>query len=319
MKILLSFLTLALSFPAFAAPNPEALKAALEKQSSCSLSVRFDDENLYLGFGSYRRGTEEPRKPIPGHLKVVPVSGAPEFSLATTDAAIDTIRDGDSLFVLTYSGIEEWSLAQRARIGKYPTYLTPNEMRYREHPQSFARYGDLAVIAHGRLGLSFFNLKTKRIVNQFRLARNQLPLESMATGIAVSGKYAYVVLDNFSLVPQGKPAFRGFVIVDLEKQAVVAALDGMDPGADAVLADGKKVLVSFGGSTIWKYDEKELASSRLPEPEYRLWRYPFPGHPTGLASMDDKYYYTCFLKKPEKGGNFQAVPLALDRRVLLLD
>lgn len=319
-SIFLSLLAL-FSALAFAQPDSEIVKAKLESQPSCANAVRFDDENIYLGFGEYRKLWEEPRQPIPATLTVAPLAeGAESFTLATTDAALDSIRDGNTLFILTYSGIEEWDLPSRKMINKIPTYAIGHTMAYMEHPRAFARFGDKAILAHGRLGVSFFDLKTKRIVNQFRLVQNQLPLESMAMGVTVQGNLAYVVMDNFSLVTNGKPAFRGFVVINLDTQSVVSELDGMDPGVDSVTSIGNTLVASFMGYPIWKYDLVSLGGKSLPEPQQRISQFPGNGHPTGHAAMDDKYYYTCFVKAPAKpGGAYKLVPLALERSALKLD
>jgi len=317
----LFILALLVSASAYAAqPDSELVKATLEAGRGCGNFVRFDDQYLFIGFGRYRRLFEEPRSPIPGQILVTPLGHNDQtFSLPTLDAAIDATRSGDSLFVLTYSSIEEWSLAGKTRVATYETYAIGGVKAYMEHAQSFARLGDKLIIAHGRLGVSFFNLKTKRLTNQFRLVQNQLPKESMATGVSISGNTAYVVMDNFSLVQNGKPAFRGLVLVDMNSERVLSELDGMDPGADAVVTDGQKAIVSFGGNPVWEYGLPALTGRALPEPENRVWRFTPAGNPTGRASLDDKYYYTCFTAAPEKpGGPYRTLPLALNRAQLRL-
>jgi hypothetical protein len=178
------------------------------------------------------------------------------------------------------------------------------------------------VIAHGRLGVSFFDLKTKKISRSVRVALSRQPLESVVNGITISGKYAYAVLDSYNLVgPHDRPAFRGLVIIDLETESVVSELDGMDPGADSVVADDKVAIVSFYGQPLWKYSLSSLMRSVLPMPMRRVWRFPIEGHPTGKASMDDQYYYTCFSRMPKDGEGpyFIKVPMVLDRRTLMLN
>ena len=324
-KLLLIFSTLVCPLfygaSSFANSDSEAIKRAVESSLNCSNFVRYDKENIYLGFGSYKRKFEEPRQPIPATLQVTSIiNPAVNFKIATADAAIDSLRDGKSLFILTYSGIEEWDLLQKSRVAIYPTTPFRGTLAYLQHAQSFARFGDKAIIAHGRLGVSIFNLKTKQVEKEIHLLQRQLPLESTAVGVTVQGKYAYIAMDNFSLVEKGHPAFRGLVVIDMTREAVVGELDGMDPGADAVVSDGKKLIVSFGGIPIWKYALNSFRGSQLPEPENRVWRFPLKGHPTGIPSMDDKYYYTCFYQAPAKPGEpYKKLPLALDRRVLMLD
>lgn len=304
-----------------AKPDPEILKTAIESQPSCSNFIRYDDDSIFLGFGQYKKGFEEPRQPIPGYLVVAPITNKNQpQTLATSDSAIDVIREGNSLFVLTYSSIEEWDLATESLQAQHATYAINGPLAYFQHAQAFARWGDKVIIAHGRLGVSFFDLKKRRVVNQFPLVRYQLPLESIATGVAVVGKFAYVAMTSFHLVPTGKQPFRGVIVIDMEKERVVSELDGMDPGADSAVSDGAKLIVSFGGNPIWKYAVNDLKGSQIPEPEQRIWRFPVNGHPVGHASVDEKYYYTCFEKAPAKPGGYRYhVPLALDRRLLMLD
>lgn len=325
MKNLALILILSIFAPlSWAAPQSELMKTILEKQTDCGRFVRADDSAFYLGFGVYRRAFEEPRQPIAGALRVVSLTGAEDFTLITNDAAIDVVTEQNHAFVLTFSSIEEWDLAARTKVATYQTYAYPRVMEYQQHAQAFARYQDKVIIAHGRLGLSFFNLKTKRQTNQFRILQAQLPLESMATGVSVQGRYAYVVVDNFSLVrPPAKAPFRGVVVVDMETESVVAELDGMDPFVTSVTTDANVLIASFDGQPIWKYSLSSLKGKNIPEPLIRIWKFPVPGHPTGSAMMDDKYYYTCYAKAPahpgEDGGRYHNVPLALDRRILILE
>jgi hypothetical protein len=325
MKLKLVLLSLLTAFSAAqAASNSETIKTVLEAQISCSNFVRYDSQNIYLGFGAYKLGVEEPRSPIPGAISVAPLNGSPAFTLNTKDSAIDVVTSNNQAVVLTYTSIEEWNLNTRERTAEYPTYAIAGPLEYKQHAEAMALYNDKLIMAHGRLGVSIFNLKTKRLSNQFRLVRNQLPLESMATGVTVQGHFAYILMDNFSLVPAGqKQAFRGIIVIDLNSETVVAQLDGIDPGSDSILSDSKRVIISYGGIPIWKYDISALRGSQMPEPLIRIWRFPTQGHPTGAATMDDKYYYTCFSKAPafpgDNGGVFRRVPMALDRRVLILD
>lgn len=321
MKLAIAWTLLLFGLTAFSKPDSDQIKRALESATACSNFVSFDDRNLYLGFGPYRRMFEEPRSPIPGALVIIPLeSPANKLALPTADGAIGALTVGQTLYVLTYTGLEEWDVASRARKAIYPTFAVAGPLAYKQHAQAFARWGDKLIIAQGRLGVSFFDLKNKRLTNQFPLVQTQNPLESMATGVAVAGDFAYVLMDNFSLVENGKPPFRGFVMIDLKTERVVRELDGLDPFATAVMTDGHQLLVSFGGTPIWKYPLTALDGSKMPEPTHRVFRFPLKGAPTGRPSMDDKYIYTCFAHEPASPGSApQYSPLALDRRVLLLD
>jgi hypothetical protein len=65
---------------------------------------------------------------------------------------------------------------------------------------------------------------------------------------------------------------------------------------------------------LWKYSTPEILNKIDILPITIFKKFPVVGHPVGLASMDQKYYYTCFLKTPEKvGGTYMQVPLVIDR------
>ncbi len=326
MKLRIATLILSslLGQQALAAPNSEQVKAVLEAQPYCQNFVRLDQNNAYLGFGPYLLGLPNSnRQPIPSFFRVAPLDGSAPYELRTDDSVIDIVTIGTAAFVLTHSSIEQWDLAERVRVSAYPTYVTGRTLEFKQHAEAMARYKDKLVIAHGRLGISFFDLHTKKITNQFRLVQRQSPLESQAVGITIQGNRAYVAMDNFTLAPKDEPnrTFRGIVVINLDTQTVISELGGMDPGVDSILSDSQNVIVSFKGQPVWKYGIESLKGSVLPEPEQRVWRFPIKGHPTGSPVMDDKYYYTCYSHHEElnPNGTVRKRPRALDRRTLMLD
>lgn len=317
----MKILSILFSLVSLASPSSEIVKTVLEKQTDCQNFVRRDDQNIYLGFGSYKKGFEEPRFPIPAHITVAPLSGD-AFDLNTADAAIDALSVGNSLFVLTYSRLEEWDLGARKKLAEYPTFFFGTEpLEYKQHAKAMARFGKKLILAHGRLGITIFDLEKKKITNQISLLRRQLPLESMATGVAVVGKFAYVVVDSFHLAPpNAKPPFQGVVVVDLESEKVVKEMEGLDPGADGILVEGDRIVVSYMGIPLWKYSSRQFLEKNLPLPELTISKFPVNGHPTGYAFMDDTYFYTCFVRWPDKPGDkLYKFPLAIDRKEARLD
>ncbi len=322
MKALLALLAgFSLSISAQATPSPELIKSTLEAQPTCGNFVRFDDANIYQGFGYYSNGPEKPRVSAPAKISVTPLNGGASFDLVTQDSAIDLISDNNGkALVLTYTGIEAWNVKERRREAIYLTHVNTyfGDM---EHPRAFARYQDKIIIAHGRLGVSILDLQTLKVQNYFGLI-DQGQLESTATGVAVAGQYAYVILDSYTLVERNaKPPFRGIVVIDMETGRMVNQLNGMDPGADSVSAIDGNLFVSFMGQPIWKYRLNSLMGTKLPEPAKRVWKFPWEGRAVGAAALDAKYYYTCFSKMPGPGEGiyFKRKPVALDRRILMLD
>jgi len=192
-----------------------------------------------------------------------------------------------------------------------------------KHARGFARYGNTLVIAHGRLGLTFFDMKSKMTYGQTPLVVSRRPHESTAMDVQVVGHHAIIVLDSFTLpTPEHGKAFQGIVVYDLEKKRIVNELDGLDGGADAIATDGSKLIVSYRGIPIWKYSVASLinGSKKLPNPMTRVWKFPLMGHPVGKPFVDETSYLTCFVNVPDQpGGKTRVIPQALDRKAHLLD
>ena len=324
MKIqqFLAHLTLSVLFtvPAMAAPNSQAIKAAIESQNSCDSFIRFDNVNAYLGSGRYLANfdSDKPRPSLPGTVQVAPLDGSAAFTLHTSDAPIDMVTDANLAYILTYSSIELWDLNKRSVITTFPTTTAQQPLEYKQHAQAMVRYGNKLVIAHGRLGVSIFDMQSKTITNEIPLLQAQLPQESMATGIAIEGHSVYILMDSFTLNgPDSNPAFRGFVIIDMNTEKVTSQLNGLDPGASSLASYGNKMIVSFYGSPIWMFDATKMKS--WPHPQADIFKFPFPGHVEGSAAMDDQYYYTCFEKPPASiPGYGTYVPMVFDRKVLAI-
>lgn len=327
MKLLKCVLVVVLSLYSsinLAAPDSEVLKKVLEAQPKCQSFVRYDDQNLYLGFGAYLAGIiNGPREPVPGVLRVVPLDGSKSFDLAIKDSPVDLVSVGNKIYLLTYTSLLEIDLSSKKIIAEYRPYIYSGSLEYKEHAEGMARYKNKLIIAHGRMGISIFDMDKKIIRTQIRLNQGQLPLESMAVAVTVEGKKAFIVMDSFSLVPSGeKPPFQGIVTFDLDNEKVLNELDGMAPGADAVVSDGSKLIVSFMGQPLWKYSLADFKGTSLPEIELPIWSFGEKGHPTGSPAMDSKYYYTCFSKPPAEPGTgamYTKSPVALSRKVLILD
>ncbi len=321
-KTILIALGVFISLGSFGSERSEKIKDAVEYLSGCSNFIKFDNDNVYTGFGTYWTSHVQPREPKPSIMRFVPIDKISEYQVTTNDSAIDVIKYNSLNYILTFSGIEEWNLNSFQRSNILQTHNLDRPLRDEEHPRGLAQYKNNLVIAHGRLGISIVDLTTKKVVKMLPVAVSQRPLESVVNEVTVSGKYAYAVVDSYTLVgPNDKPAFRGLVVIDLESQSIVTELDGLDPGASSITSDNNVAIVSFYGQPLWKYSLKSLHSSALPQPLKRVWKFPIEGHPKGKASMDDKYYYTCYshMPKPGEGPYFINGPTVLDRRILILD
>lgn len=323
MKKLVLVLALSISSLGWAGPRSEQIKSAVEALSACGNFIRYDDSNVYTGFGTYWTGHEQPRRPQANTVRVVSIEGQTKNRLQTLDSAVDLLTYNDSTYILTFSGIEEWDLKNLQRKNVYKTHFPNTNFEDEQHARAFARYQDKLIIAHGRLGVSFFDLKNKIVTNAFKLIKGQRPLESTANGVAISGKYAFVIMDSYTLVEkEEKPPFQGIVVIDMETETIVNELVGLNPAADSAVADDKTLIVSYYGMPLWKYSVGSLMGSQLPKaPLKNIWKFPWAGHPTGKAAIDDMYYFTCFSRMPNQGEGPYPIkmPVAMDRRKLILD
>jgi hypothetical protein len=313
IKVLLSLLTIA---EAVQASTDDLVRQILQTKGSCENFVRYDEQYLYMGFGPYKLGLEEPRSPIPSEILVTPLrEPSAEFALKTLDSVIESIRDGSDLWVLTYSGLEQWDLTTKKRKQVYQTYVKNEVLKYREHARGMARFLNLFVIAHGRLGVSIFDMDKKRLVFQDRLLQSQQPIESQAMDVVVDVDKALILFDNFSLVdPSQKPGFRGIVVLDLKTNTVIMKSDGLPPGADSLAQFGDDLWISFMGYPIGLirlpdlYNTKGSMAVNVKFPNIKL------GHPMGKGVLLEKDYLTCYLKySATPGGKSKKVPLVYSR------
>lgn len=289
--LILTFLVAFISSAALAQTQSDRLKSTVESLSACGNFIRFDNEYVYTGFGNYWTGPTQPRVPKASILTYVSIQDGIEKQIETLDSVVDVMKINNSTFVLTYSGIEEWDLALQKRLATYKTNSFARPYKDEEHPRSFARYKNKLVIAHGRLGISIFDLISKKVTRTVAVATSHQPLESMVNGIGVSGRYAVAVADSYSLVgPNEKPAFQGLIVVDLETETIISELNGLEP-ADSIVSDGKFAILSLYGQPLKKYSmSKLLAATKLPAPSHQLFKFPWEGRQLGQASMDDRNY-----------------------------
>lgn len=318
VSVIISFAGLFSLSNASADVESSTLRAALEAQPSCQNFVRHDNAFLYLGFGPYLRGTESPREPIPGKVEVASLADPTDRrTLETLDGAIDALTFGNRLFVLTYSALEEWNRNDWKRVAVYETYMTSNPKKYREHATGMVLLGDVIVISHGRLGVSLFDVNKSRLRDQKRVLTAQLPLESQVTGIArvetARGQRALLLVDSFSLVPDGRPRpFTGLVVFDVKASRVEREIKGLRPGVEALRVSGDKLVIGVVGS-LWRYELSSLNGSTLPEDPNPLRTWPDGGYPFSRFELKDNVLFTCYSQPPtERGRRYRQVPRVLD-------
>lgn len=292
----------------FASTPPSLIRQKVEQLPACEGLLRVDSHFVFTKSSARRLLASE-------------LNSNQVFELQTDHHIVDVHRFEDTLFVLTSQGLEAWNLDSRTRTSTHRTATVHGSFQARQNPTGLAAWGSQLVISHGRLGVSIFDIPRQLVVAEIPLTQQQLPLESMATGVTIQNGIAYVVMDNFHLVPPGRPtAFRGLVLIDIGSKQVLSELPGLDPGADAVTSDSSSLIVSFSGMALWQYELSSLRGPRLPEPVIRVSDYKVEERPTGKASLDDRFYYTCAWKRDPEGSGFHTRhPLVLDRALLQLE
>jgi hypothetical protein len=319
-KNLLLFIILS-SLSAFA--NVDQIKTALSGISNCTNFLKVDSDNVYLGYGYYSNssGGYHTKKPTP--LTIIPVNQPDnKIEIQISDSAIDLISKGNSLWVLTYTGLEEWDKSNWNRIAVYETYPNNENYGFEENATQMVEYKEKLIISYGRLGFSIFDLNSRKVVHHEKLMQNLLPLESKVTGVAVIGDKAYFALDSFTLVqePSAEKPFQGIIVYDLINSKILHKLDGMEPGSDNLFSYDNKLVISFYGIPLFRYDAEKLTGSKLPGPTYRISRFPETGRLLGKPTLDKDYIYTCFQKMPmEDGAKIERVPRVWPRKDLKLD
>ena len=320
MRKLLLCLGVFWSLSSFANANVEQVKAALADVNNCRNFLKSDSENLFLGYGFYSNSEGGFHLPKPTSLTIIPIAN-PENKkqIEITDSAIDMLFDGDQAYILTYTGLEQWDRKSWTRVATYPTYGFDTSFAFEEHATQMARYKDQLIISHGRLGFSVFDLNTKKIKLTMKLAQDRLPLESKVTGVAVVGDKAYFAVDSFTMVqdPNAERPFQGMVVVNLVNYKVEEQLDGMEPGSDNLFAYDNKLIISFYGIPLMKYDVSKLTGKRMPGPTHRISIFPEMGRLLGKPTLEGDYIYTCFQNM--EGDTIKRVPRVWLRKDLKLD
>ncbi len=320
MRTLLSLALAILPLSGLAA-NPETVKAALAAETACANFVAVEDEKLILGFGAYWRFSQGPyHVPVPSPLVVMDLTGRSERKVVQTGAAsMDALVWDGKLFVLTYEGLEERALPSLELIALHATHGENRPLLFKEHARGMAIHGERLYFAHGKLGMTVFDLPTRRFVARVPLLQRQLPLISVATDVLVREGAVWVLMDTHSMTrPDQRPAFSGLVVVDAATLEVRRELAGIDPGADALASDGEKLMVSYMGYPVWHFRWAELGGNRLPRHRYTT-NFGRPGHPTGRPYVDSTYYHSCFWTapaSPQDTSRPTRVPVSLERATL---
>ena len=291
-------------FSAGAHSASELEKIFLEKKIPCNTFVQIHDNLVMVGFGRYKMGLEEPRLPISAKIRVYDLHRELEMAseIQTADAALDMALTHSRGWILTYSGLEEWTRDFSQRLAIHSTWGGPgDQLFYKQHAMGMVLVGEQIWIAHGRLGITVFDINKKTITQTFQLLNDQRPLESMATGILLRDGKVFVAFDNFSPPLNEKPAFRGWMIFDPATFKLLSKAEGMDPGVSHIFQNKQFIFASVNGHALWKYSPSESTISTIKAGVGAPIELPDLGVLSGLPWAVEDKFLGCLKVPPKKG------------------
>jgi hypothetical protein len=161
---------------------------------------------------------------------------------------------GNSVWFLTDSQIKEYSLVDRKIVASYSTFPTPFNLTTRA--RGFAFQGNELFIAHGELGVSVFNLSTRKYTG---VLMPEMRPGTMAGAVQIKNKTAYILLGAY--LPIG---FNGIASVDLNSLSVKYTEypegSGVIDAYSSNLQITDKLLLIKNGGWIHAFDLAALAS-----------------------------------------------------------
>tara|TARA_B100001248_G_scaffold262685_1_gene260903 strand:- start:8040 stop:9008 length:969 start_codon:yes stop_codon:yes gene_type:complete len=300
---------LGLAFSFIFASAPKTLEETfLSTQGNCNALIDIQEKHLLVAYNK----TSYPEKQYRGFYEITNLENQSQITFTSENHApvLDLQIYQDSLFVLTRNGLIERSLKDYQVKGIYKTHPKIYFER-KEHPTAMQLVGDKIYIAHGRLGMSVFDIAT-RSVNHIEIFTELKEGElSMATDLVYDGKQLFVLLDNYHIkeAPKDIPVFRGIVVYSPVDREVSKVVRLRDPGATGINLVGEDyLLISFHGfPNLVMYSKAALlnASTTVDEPIKalsRAWKYPDEkyGSHRGDFYLYGSKIYTCFLQSEDE-------------------
>lgn len=311
MKILILML-MSLSLHA----SEQAMINAFYDLNTCGNFTERQGDWIIIGEGPYRRWMEEPRSPIPSILKMKNFKTGERRNLEIEDSATRAIIEGESLFVLTYDGIEKWDLKTNSKVAKWKTsHFDQRELRYKEHPTDMLIYQGKVYLSHGRQGLTVLDATSGEFLKQINPLGDQVPFESQATAIGRIGSNIILIWDNFSLSRPGKKkAFRGFTVYDTLKSEFSIIRGPLDPGNVSLNIDQQKMYVGFSG-IFHEYDFRKLSSRRRLRADKLHYAFPDRAKPYRRSLITESNVIGCWSFPGD--GVVKRVPYVFNRKEIL--
>jgi len=162
-----------------------------------------------------------------------------------------------------------------------------------ESPWAIGRVGHTLIIAHGTLGITLFDLRTRQLQNVIDINKGQ-KVKGMAQDVMTQNNDVYVLVDNYQMNPL-KPSqeFRGLLKIDLNTRLIAARFSGLDPGATSASWFDETILISFGGMPVWKLQLPLTTTTPLANVAQLVTDFARKGHAVGHLSFDDDFVWSC--------------------------
>lgn len=171
----------------------------------------------------------------------------------------------ESVWFLSNSSITEYNLAKQNFAGKYPSFPKPYNPEVSTFTRGFTYQDGYIYIAHGELGVSIFNTKTK---SHFTVIRNGIQPASLAVAAVRKGDSLYILQGAFQ--PSG---FNGVAVVNLKNGsnkliAYSAASGVVDPYSSTMIVKGETLILNNGG---WLHSFPVSAIDSGKSPQTPIW------------------------------------------------
>lgn len=235
------------------------------------------------------------------------------FDVIAKDRVVSTKILNETLYVLTETTIEAWTIADQKQIFAFVSHPNiANATSWRQKATGFVVKGDNIVISHGVFGFSVLNPRlavfTKTIA---------MPTISSAQDIdLLNNETAIVAVDN-----DDEAQFRGLYLIDLNTFTITKQIkiDNALPSGINVLDNNRLMVIYF--NAVWKFDLNAAVNSSQAQPNRRAWKFPglFLTDMNGKVAFDQKNLYACFKTMNEETGARKLVPLAFDLETLKLN
>lgn len=282
---LIGVLLLLVGQVALAQSQPSSLSTArktfYQNLESCGQAVWSDANWMVASLNNTANGL--------GHIRLQSLTDSlKSLDLPAADTVVDVKVQGDTVYVLTETTLEAWSISKATQVFQVPSMAgITKAMPWYDKANGFILSHGRAVIAHGSRGLSIIDLSSRAQAKVI-----PMPTISSAQDIdALNDSTAVIAVDNAS---DGE--FRGIYVFDLGTLQITKQIkiDNAYPLSIRALPNNILRISYING--VWQFDLQTALSRKEAYPAIRIWQ--FPGvddvDMRGKVFYDDSNMYSCF-------------------------